>query len=57
LGTQIVFRDYSIIDDGQGANAGEHKVLCDFVPQSFETNQEDVGPPQSDRQLENEYLY
>jgi len=45
LSTQIIFRDYSIVDNGKPADAGEHKVLCNLIPQSFEANQEDIGPP------------
>lgn len=40
---QIVFGDKLMIDDGEFSNSGEDQVLCDFVCERFDADNEDVG--------------
>lgn len=39
---QVFFRDIFVVGEGDGANAGEDEVLCDFVCEGFDGDKEDV---------------
>ena len=43
LGGQIVFSDSVMIDDGEGTDAREDQILCDFICDCLDTDEEDVG--------------
>jgi hypothetical protein len=36
LRAQVIFGDYFVIGEGNGAYAGEHQVFCDFVGEGFD---------------------
>lgn len=42
LGTQVIFGHDLVVGEGDGANACEDEVLCDFIGEGFEADEEDV---------------
>lgn len=42
LRAEVLLFDGLMIDDCQGANSGQHKVLSYFIREGFEGNEEDV---------------
>jgi hypothetical protein len=43
LCAEIIFGDYFVVCEGDGAYAGEDQVLCDFVGERLDGDEEDVG--------------
>ena len=43
LRAQIIFGDYFVVGEGNGAYAGEHEVLRDFICNGLDRDEEDVG--------------
>jgi hypothetical protein len=43
LRAQILFGDDLVVGEGDGAYAGQDQVLCDFVGERFNGDEEDVG--------------
>lgn len=41
--TEIGWGDDIVVDDGEGVNACQDEVLCDFVGKCFHGDEEDVG--------------
>lgn len=42
LSAQVVLRDGLMVDDCDGVDTGEDQVLCDFVCERLDANEEDV---------------
>lgn len=40
---QIVFSNNLMVDDGEFSNSGEDQVLCDFICEGLDADEEDVG--------------
>lgn len=43
LGAEVRLGDEAVVEDGEGTDAGEDKVLCDFCAECFQGDEEDVG--------------
>jgi hypothetical protein len=43
LRAQVILTDRFVIYDGDGVDAGEDEVLCDFICEGFDADNEDIG--------------
>ncbi len=43
LSAQVVLGNALVIDDSEGPDARQHEVLCDFIAQRSQADQEDPG--------------